>query len=183
MFVPFTSLLRCEVLVSIVAHPAPALRDLTDAASGPHAIQLVVDRLENALVTPWSLPVRRDPGPRVVPIADDYDRLRYTPGAVTRDRRYTRHVDNEHVLRSHTSARIPALLRHLAGARPRPSRTTRPRHARAAWSRSCGGFAERRQVTPLVRFVEGVFVVGGVALHLSAAPVSTVGRECRDPSR
>jgi phenylalanyl-tRNA synthetase alpha chain len=119
VFVPPSSLLRCEVLVPIVAHPALALRDLTDAASGPHAVQLVVARLEAALVDLWKLPVRRDPGPRIVPVADNYDRLRYTSGAVTRDRRYTRYVDDEHMLRSHTSARIPALLRHLA-ADPTP---------------------------------------------------------------
>lgn len=105
--------------MSIVAHPAPALRDLTDAAAGPHAVQLVVARLEAALVDLWALPVRRDPGARIVPIADNYDRLRFTPGAVTRDRRYTRYVDDEHMLRSHTTARIPALLRHLA-ADPTP---------------------------------------------------------------
>jgi hypothetical protein len=53
--------------------------------------------------------------------------------------------------------------RRPGGARCRPSRTTRPHRARAEQSRPSGGFAERRQVTPFVRFVERVFVVGGVA--------------------
>jgi phenylalanyl-tRNA synthetase alpha chain len=100
--------------MSVLTHPAIALRDLTDPTAGPHAIQCVIDRLEGALTSAWGLPVRRDPGPRIVPVADNYDRLRYTPDAVTRDRRYTRYVDDEHMLRSHTSARIPALLRDLA---------------------------------------------------------------------
>jgi phenylalanyl-tRNA synthetase alpha chain len=103
--------------VLTLTHPALALRDLTDPAAGPHAVQHVVDSVEAALADLWGLPVRRDPGPRIVPVADNYDRLRFTPGAVTRDRRYTRYVDDEHMLRSHTSARIPALLRDLA-ARP-----------------------------------------------------------------
>lgn len=100
--------------MSTVLHPALTLRDLSDPSAGPHAVQHVVDRLEAALTDLWGLPVRRDPGPRIVSVADNYDRLRYTPDAVTRDRRHTRYVDDEHVLRSHTSARVPALLRDLA---------------------------------------------------------------------
>src|SRR3712207_3206614 len=53
--------------------------------------------------------------------------------------------------------------RRPVGGRCPPSRTTRLRRGRATWSRPPGGFPERRQVTPLVWFVEGVFVVGAVA--------------------
>jgi phenylalanyl-tRNA synthetase alpha chain len=90
------------------------LRDLTDPAAGPHAIQLVVRALEERLAAAWRVGVRRDPGPRVVTVADNYDRLRYGAEAVTRDRRYTRYVDSGRMLRSHTTARIPALLDDLA---------------------------------------------------------------------
>ena len=47
-------------------------------------------------------------------VTDNYDRLRYEADAVTRERRYTRYVDSGHMLRSHTTARIPALLDALA---------------------------------------------------------------------
>jgi len=97
---------------------ALALRDLTDPALGPHAVQCVVDRVEDALAGHWRLAVRRDPGPRAVPVADNYDALNYSPDAVTRDRRYTRYLGDGRMLRSHTSARIPALLRALAAALP-----------------------------------------------------------------
>ncbi|GFJ88584.1 hypothetical protein Prum_022260 [Phytohabitans rumicis] len=50
------------------------------------------------------------PRPRIVPVAHNYDRLRYDAEAVTRDRRYSRYVDVDRMLRSHTTARIPALL-------------------------------------------------------------------------
>ncbi len=90
------------------------LRDLTDPAAGPHAVQLVVSWLEQALARAWAVPVRRDPGPRVVSVADNYDRLRYSADAATRDRRYTRYVGDGLMLRSHTSARIPVLLRAIA---------------------------------------------------------------------
>src|SRR5687768_12595745 len=97
---------------------ALALRDLTDPALGPHAVQCVVDRVEDALAGHWHLPVRRDPGPRIVPVADNYDALNESADAATRDRRYTRYLGDGRMLRSHTSARIPALLRRLAAEPP-----------------------------------------------------------------
>src|SRR6266545_1922515 len=97
---------------------ALALRDLTDPAAGEHAVQQVVTAIENALAAAWRVPVLRDPGPRVVSVTDNYDRLRYDPEAVTRDRRYSRHVGPDRMLRSHTTARIPALLDRLAREGP-----------------------------------------------------------------
>ncbi len=90
------------------------IRDLTDPAEGPHALQLVVDELISSLVSAWRCEVRRASGRRVVSLADNYDRLGYQPDAVTRDARYTRYVDPEQVLRSHSTAMIPAALRALA---------------------------------------------------------------------
>jgi phenylalanyl-tRNA synthetase alpha chain len=91
-----------------------ALDDLTDPSAGPHAIQLVVDRVVEALASRWRCEVRWCRGPRIVPIEDNYDNLGYERAAVTRDARYTRYVDGEHVLRSHSSAMIPPSLRNLA---------------------------------------------------------------------
>lgn len=89
---------------------ALALRDLTDPAAGAHAIQHVVTALEAALSDRTGRPVHRDYGSRIVTVADNYDRLRFDADAVTRDRRYSRYLDAERMLRSHTTARIPALL-------------------------------------------------------------------------
>jgi len=91
-----------------------AVRDLTDPAAGPHAVQLVVDQAVEALAGLWSCEVRRSPGERIVTVADNYDHLGYHPADVTRDARYTRYVDRDHVLRSHSTAMIPAALRALA---------------------------------------------------------------------
>src|SRR5262245_2488747 len=85
------------------------VRDLTDPASGPHAMQLIVDRL----CAIWPVPVIRDPGSVVVPVADNYDALRYPAGSVTREARYSHYLGDGLMLRSHTTARIPALLRAL----------------------------------------------------------------------
>jgi len=93
---------------------ALAVRDLTDPAHGPHAAQLVVDAAIAALRDEWSVPVHLHRSHPVVPIQDNYDRLGYAPDAVARDARYTRYVSETCVLRSHTSAMVPAALRALA---------------------------------------------------------------------
>ncbi|MDD7973748.1 hypothetical protein [Roseinatronobacter alkalisoli] len=86
------------------------LRDLTDPAQGKHAINLVLDRLVTA-VSVWSgLPAeifRRDP---VVPIEDNFDRLYYDANAIARSTRYTHHVSQDRILRTHTTAAIPSIL-------------------------------------------------------------------------
>lgn len=117
-----------------------SLRDLTDPKQGEHAIQQVVTSIEGALADHWQIPVSRDPGPPVVPVADNYDALRYTPDAASRDRRYTRYVGNGQMLRSHTSARIPALLRGLA------SRTSEGAEGRNEVLLSVPGITYRRDV-------------------------------------
>lgn len=91
-----------------------ALRDLSDPAEGPHAIQLVMNHAVGALAALWECEVRWWRGDRIVTIADNYDNLGYDSADVTREARYTRYVDDRRVLRSHSSAMIPAALRALA---------------------------------------------------------------------
>ena len=92
------------------------LRDLSDPAAGPHAVQEIIRLAVKALTAAWNCPVREVRGPRVVSLADNYDDLGYPAATVTRDRRYTRYVDDQHVLRSHTSALVPPALRRLSGS-------------------------------------------------------------------
>jgi phenylalanyl-tRNA synthetase alpha chain len=91
-----------------------ALRDLTDPDAGPHAIQSLVGLAADALVAAWRCPARPSAGPRIVPIADNYDNLGFSADAASRDARYTRYVDGQRMLRSHSSAMVPAALRALA---------------------------------------------------------------------
>jgi phenylalanyl-tRNA synthetase alpha chain len=90
------------------------VRDLSDPATGPHAIQILTDRIAAALARTWSCEVRWGRGPRIVPVADNYDRLGYAPGAITREARYTRYVSASRMLRSHSTAMVPPALRRLA---------------------------------------------------------------------
>ena len=91
-----------------------AIPDLTDPDDGAHALQLLVDLAATALADRWACSVRRQRGPRVVSVADNYDRLGFRSGDVTRDARYTRYVDDGRLLRSHTSALMPPALRAIA---------------------------------------------------------------------
>jgi phenylalanyl-tRNA synthetase alpha chain len=101
-----------------------AIRDLSDPADGPHAIQLIAVAAVCALEAAWnragpSCAIRWCRGPRIVPVSDNYDRLGYDPADVTRAVRYTRYVDEGRMLRSHSTAIVPSALRQLATeARP-----------------------------------------------------------------
>lgn len=90
---------------------ALSLRDLTDPAQGEHAIQALLEAVVTALRSEWGGTtlryVRNIP---VVPVRDNYDRLGYARDDVTRVRRYTRYVSPTVMLRSHTSAELPAAL-------------------------------------------------------------------------
>jgi tRNA synthetase class II (F) len=77
-----------------------------------------VDRITGALAARWGCEVRLHRAHPVVATADNYDRLHIAPDAVTRDARYTRYVAPGRVLRTHTTAMIPPLLRELAAAPP-----------------------------------------------------------------
>jgi phenylalanyl-tRNA synthetase alpha chain len=90
------------------------MRDLSDPAEGPHAIQILIGQAVEGLARAWNCEVRWCRGPRIVPVADNYDRLGYPAEAISRDARYTRYVDAGHLLRSHSSAMIPPALRRLA---------------------------------------------------------------------
>jgi phenylalanyl-tRNA synthetase alpha chain len=81
---------------------------------GAHAIQVLIGQAVQGLCRAWHCEVRWCRGPRVVPVADNYDRLGYPAEAITRDTRYTRYVDAGHMLRSHSTAMIPPALRRLA---------------------------------------------------------------------
>ena len=95
-------------------HAALDVRDLSDPAQGPHSIQILTDRTVAALTRAWSCEVRWCRGAKIVPVADNYDRLGYAPGAITREARYTRYVSAGRMLRSHSTAMVPPALRRLA---------------------------------------------------------------------
>jgi len=97
---------------------ALALRDLSDPALGPHAVQRILDSALAALGPAWGCELRVVRASPVVSVADNYDALHYPPGAAARDVRHTRYVSTERLLRTQTSAMIPPALRALAASPP-----------------------------------------------------------------
>jgi phenylalanyl-tRNA synthetase alpha chain len=99
-------------------HHALCARDLSDRGHGPHSMQTllrdVVCALSDTLGVPHRL-IRHSP---LVSVADNYDHLGFSPADVTRDQRYSRYVSPTVMLRSHTSASIPGLLRGLDPKQP-----------------------------------------------------------------
>ncbi|RDI27999.1 PheS-related mystery ligase SrmL [Lentzea flaviverrucosa] len=85
------------------------VRDLTDPAQGPHAMQLLIAELKAALDHPRE--VRHHP---LVPVEHNYEHLGYPRDAITRDARYTRYVSETCMLRSHTTAMIPPALKDVS---------------------------------------------------------------------
>ena len=103
-----TSISAAELLRAL------SLRDLTDPANGPHAMQLLLAEVH--AVFPVAVTVHR--ASPIVSVADNYDRLGYPADGAARHARYTRYVCDGALLRTQTSALIPPLLRSLAAAPP-----------------------------------------------------------------
>ncbi len=109
-----TSILSAEAV-----RRALSIRDLTDPAQGPHALQQLVDACTKRLAEIWGCATVLCRASPIVSVADNYDRLRYPPQGITRDARYTRYLCEVAVLRTQTSAMIPGALRLLARAQAR----------------------------------------------------------------
>ena len=97
---------------------ALSIRDLTDETQGPHAMQLVVRSVVEALTGAWQCTAMAHRASPIVSIEDNYDRLHYPKDGAARDARYTRYVSEGTLLRTQTSAMNPLLLRKLSSEPP-----------------------------------------------------------------
>lgn len=91
-----------------------AIPDLTKSQS-PHAIKMVYEKILAYMHSthPQSdVQVhRKDP---IVSAKDNYDALLISKDNMSRSSTYTHYIDRTHVLRTHTSAHLPGILRDLA---------------------------------------------------------------------
>lgn len=93
---------------------ALAVRDLTDPAHGPHAMQRMCDAIVTELASTWNADVRLVRRSPVVTERDNYDRLYYPTDGASRGERHTRWIGPGVLLRTQTSAMIPSALDELA---------------------------------------------------------------------
>ncbi|MFL0504044.1 PheS-related mystery ligase SrmL [Kocuria rhizophila] len=108
-------MLHADYLTSDQLYRALNVRDLTDPDQGRHAIQALLQSVIDRLQPEWDSSVRYVRNSPVVPVRDNYDRLGYAVGDVTRARRYTRYISPAVMLRSHMSAELPRALEDYAG--------------------------------------------------------------------
>lgn len=93
---------------------ALSITDLSADDSG-HALSQLPSAVSGALAACWGVPVMEHRPSPLVSTRDNYDRLGFSPDDITRDSRYSRHVSPTVMLRSHTSAGMPAVLDALRG--------------------------------------------------------------------
>lgn len=91
-----------------------AITDLTQSPK-PHAIKMICEKIEQYMRSthPYSdVQVhRKNP---IVAVKDNYDNLLIAADNISRSSTYTHYVDARHVLRTHTSAHLPGILRELS---------------------------------------------------------------------
>lgn len=102
-----------RILDATAYRRAPAVRDLTDAACGPHAMQILVQQAIAAVCAVWKSPVIVYRAPASVPVCDNYDDLQCPVDGTARDARY---LTDQLLLRTQASAMIPRALRMIAAA-------------------------------------------------------------------
>lgn len=88
--------------------------DLSDSNNGLHAINLMVDLIYNTLQrTPgYPYPIIRRSGP-ITTVEENFDLLYFPIDNLSRSPIYTRYIDDKKMLRTHTSAQIPSILREI----------------------------------------------------------------------
>ena len=91
-----------------------AITDLTESKE-PHAIKMVYEKVRDYIYSTHKQSevqvCRKDP---VVTVADNYDNLLFSADNMGRSSTYTHYIDETHILRTHTTANIPGILRDLA---------------------------------------------------------------------
>lgn len=91
-----------------------SIEDLTQSKE-PHVIKIVYEKIKQKIEETHSdseVEVYRE-NP-VVTIEDNYDNLLIAKDNISRSSTYTHYIDEKHILRTHTSANIPGILRNLA---------------------------------------------------------------------
>ncbi|MEO0469106.1 MAG: hypothetical protein AAF206_05760 [Bacteroidota bacterium] len=102
-----------NLLTKAALQQAMNQRDLSNPDEGPHAIQLLIEEVADALHKSWGIQTHIYRESPIVSIADNYDRLRYPADGPARAARYTRYVCDTALLRTSTTAMIPHAMQHL----------------------------------------------------------------------
>lgn len=116
---------------------ALAIKDLTDSQNGIHAINLLIERIRIHLSQKagWPSPDLKRSASPISSVANDFDRLYFPIDSLSRSPVYTRYIDENRILRTHTTAIIPDLLVEMK------------KKSLTDYSVLCPGICYRRDVT------------------------------------
>jgi phenylalanyl-tRNA synthetase alpha chain len=92
-----------------------AKRDLSNPEEGIHAVNIVVDQIDQALRKAWSISPEVHRRLPIVTVAENYDRLYYPGDAPARSERYARYLGHNLMLRTQMTSSIPELLSQIRG--------------------------------------------------------------------
>jgi phenylalanyl-tRNA synthetase alpha chain len=107
---PNDSLLKFEVSSKESIDRALAVTDLTREDAPLHAINIISNRVIEALKTSGFGSVRVIRANPIVSVEDNFDKLLFPYDNAGRASTYTRYVDEGHILRTHTSANVPEVF-------------------------------------------------------------------------
>lgn len=110
---PQDALLRFEVSSPEAIEKALKVSDLTADGAAPHIINIIQRKVSENLTRLRMGEMRVVRGNPVVSVSDNYDRLLFPYDNAGRSSTYTRYVDENHVLRTHTSASVPETFRNF----------------------------------------------------------------------
>lgn len=110
---PQDALLRFEVSSHETIERALKVPDFTADGAAPHIINIIQKKVSENLTHLGMGKMRVVRGNPVVSVSDNYDRLLFPYDNAGRSSTYTRYVDEDHVLRTHTSASVPETFRNF----------------------------------------------------------------------
>lgn len=91
-----------------------AIPDLTQSAT-PHALRMIYEKITDYMrSTHPESDVQIHRKSPIVTTEDNYDNLLIAKDNISRSSTYTHYVDKTHILRTHTSAHLPGILRELS---------------------------------------------------------------------
>ena len=104
---PSDNLLRFEVSSPEAIQKALAVPDLMAEDAPINAINIIKKKIEEKLSEAGMGNTRVIIGDPIVSVEDNFDKLLFPADNAGRSSTYTRYVDGDHVLRTHTSAHVP----------------------------------------------------------------------------
>ena len=108
---PNDQLLKFEVSTHEAVEKALLVSDLSIKSETPHVINMIKERIQDDLVNLNMGEVREIRGNPIVSVEDNFDKLLFPADNAGRSSTYTRYVDENHILRTHTSAHVPGTLK------------------------------------------------------------------------